>query len=103
MTEYTGRTDLVAVDAVLISHHARLRMFERNVSTDDLLAVVAFGEIIETYPDDEPCPSALVLGFINQVAYHVVVALCADHLRVVTVYLPDDERWVESRRRRETA
>ena len=102
MTEYTRRTDLVAIDAVLISHHARLRMFERNVSTDDLLAVVAFGEIIETYPDDEPCPSALILGFINQVANHVV-ALCADHLRVVTVYLPDDERWVESRRRRENA
>jgi hypothetical protein len=103
MTEYTRRTALVATDAVLLSHHARLRMFERNVSTDDLLAVVAFGEVIETYPDDEPCPSALILGFINQVAYHVVVAVCADHLRVVTVYLPDVERWVESRRRREFA
>jgi hypothetical protein len=56
MTEYTRRTALVATDAVLLSHHARLRMFERNVSTDDLLAVVAFGEVIETYPDDEPCP-----------------------------------------------
>ena len=102
MTEYTRRTDPVAIDAVLISHHARLRMFERNVSTDDLLAVVAFGEIIETYPDDEPCPSALILGFINHVAYNAV-AFCADRLRVVTVHLPEDERRVESRRRRETA
>jgi len=23
-------------DAVIISHHARVRMFERNISTDDL-------------------------------------------------------------------
>jgi hypothetical protein len=40
-------------------------MFEHNILTDDLLAVIATSEIIEEYPDDDPCPSALFLGFIN--------------------------------------
>ncbi|WP_349238287.1 DUF4258 domain-containing protein, partial [Methanoculleus sp. 7T] len=36
-------------------------MFERNVSTDDLFLVIRTGEIIESYPEDEPCPSLLML------------------------------------------
>ncbi len=37
-------------------------MFQRNISTEDIRLVIALGEIIEDYPDDEPCPSALFLG-----------------------------------------
>jgi hypothetical protein len=97
----TGRrTEFVKDEAVLISQHARVRMFERNISTDDLLAVIATGEIIEEYPDDDPCPSALILGFINHTAYHVVIGLCTDHLRVITVYIPEDEKWKDYRKRR---
>jgi hypothetical protein len=75
-------------------------MFERNISTDDLLEVIGSGEIIEKYPNDEPCPSALILGFINEAAYHVVVAICTDHLRVVTIYPPEDVKWIDYRTRR---
>jgi hypothetical protein len=39
-------------------------MFERNISTDDLFSAIKVSEIIESYPDDEPCPSLLMLGFI---------------------------------------
>jgi hypothetical protein len=36
----TGRiTDLIESGEILISHHARVRMFERNISTDDLITV----------------------------------------------------------------
>jgi len=49
-------------DAFIISNHARVRMFQRNISTEDIRLVIAQGEIIEDYPDDEPCPSALFLG-----------------------------------------
>jgi len=28
----------------------------RNISTDDLALAIRAGEIIESYPDDEPCP-----------------------------------------------
>jgi len=75
-------------------------MFERNISTDDLLSAIKVGEIIESYPDDEPCPSPLMLGFIRDHAYHVVLGICDDHLRVITAYIPDDEHWSDKRTRR---
>jgi hypothetical protein len=92
--------ELVDRDSVIISHHARVRMFERNISTDDLLSAIRVGEIIESYPDDEPCPSVLMLGFICDHAYHVVLGFCDDHLRVITAYMPDDEHWIDTRTRR---
>lgn len=49
-------------DDFIISNHARVRMFQRNISTGDIGQVVLYGEIIEEYTNDEPCPSALFLG-----------------------------------------
>jgi len=56
--------------------------------------------VLEEYPDDEPCPSVLIMGFIDAVAYHTVIALCRDHIRVITVYIPEEDKWIEYRRRR---
>jgi len=64
-------------------------------------SAIRTGEIIESYPDDEPCPSILMLGFIGDHAYHVVLGICDDHLRVITAYMPDDEHWIDTRTRRE--
>lgn len=100
MTDIERIHELIRDDAILISSHARVRMFERNISTDDLLEVLSSGEIIEEYPDDEPCPSALILGFINHAAYHVVIAICTDHLRIITVYIPEEQKWTDYRKRR---
>jgi len=91
---------LIESGEILISHHARVRMFERNISTDELIAIIRSGEIIEEYPDDEPCPSVLMLGLIDAVAYHSVIAVCSDHIRVVTVYIPEENKWIEYRKRR---
>ena len=99
----TGRrSEFVEKDAVIISGHARSRMFERNISTDELLDIVANGEVIEEYPNRDPCPAVLVIGFINHTAYHVVVAFCQDNLVIVTAYLPEKEDWVEFRKRKES-
>jgi hypothetical protein len=92
--------ELIESGEILISHHARVRMFERNVSTDNLITIISSGEIIEEYPGDEPCPSVLIMGFIDAVAYHTVIALCRDHIRVITVYIPEEDKWIEYRRRR---
>jgi hypothetical protein len=93
-------TRLIKSGEILISHHARVRMFERNISTDDLITIISSGEIIEEYPDDEPCPSFLIVGFINAVAYHTVIAVCTDHIRVITVYIPEEDKWIDYRRRK---
>lgn len=75
-------------------------MFQRNISTDNIRQIVDHGEIIETYPDDEPCPSALLLGFPGGDPCHVVLAQCDDHARVITVYFPEKDKWIDYRIRK---
>jgi len=79
----------------LISNHARVRMFQRDISTEKIVQIIANADIIERYPDDQPCPSALLFAFLLETPYHVVFAQCEDHLRIVTVYIPDDKMWVD--------
>jgi len=76
-------------------------MFQRNISTEDIRLTIAHGEIIEDYPDDTPCPSALFLGIIDERPCHLVVAQCEDHARVVTVYTPEKDKWIDYRIRRD--
>ena len=76
-------------------------MFERYISTDDIVSVLQKGEIIEEYADDEPCPSVLMLGYISDQPYHLVVGMCEDHLRIVTAYAPDESLWINFKQRRE--
>lgn len=57
--------------------------------------VVAKGEIIANYPDDRPFPNALIPGFDQARAIHVVAARNAatSECHVVTVYVPDPTLW----------
>ena len=103
MSKYLVRIEkLLSDDSFIISMHARVRMFERNVSTDDLVVLLKNGEIIEEYFDDQPCPSVLILGYINNQPYHLVVGFCEDHLRIITVYVPDEYHWIEYKIRRKS-
>jgi len=90
----------VQEDKFIISNHARVRMFQRNISSDDIRYLIMDGEIIEEYPEDEPCPSTLILGFWCKNPYHVVVAQCEDHVRIVTVYHPEEDKWIDYKIRR---
>ena len=82
--------------------HALRRMFERQISPDDVRAVIGSGETIEDYPDDKPYPSRLVLGWRGARPVHVVVAhnMSDNELIVITVYEPDAELWEFGFRRR---
>lgn len=87
-------------DQFIITHHARLRMFQRNISTDMMAEVIANGQMIEEYPNDFPCPSLLVLGYHEEKPLHVVVAECEDHARIITVYIPNKDYWIDHKKRR---
>ena len=79
----------------MIGEHSFRRMFEREISPEDVLEIVREGEIIKEYPEDKPYPSFLILSFVKNRPVHVVVArndndeLCF----VVTVYEPDKSMW----------
>jgi hypothetical protein len=85
---------------IIISNHAGARMFERGVSADDLISLITNGEIIEKYLDDYRCPAVLMLGQARGIPHHIVVAICKDRLVIVTVYLPNKDEWINSRRRK---
>lgn len=74
-------------------------MFERGISSENILHILTQGEIIEEYKDDTPCPSLLMLGYLQGIAHHVVIGCCEDHIKIITVYHPD-ESWTTDRFRR---
>ena len=82
--------------------HAIQRMFERKVDTEDVHAILEKSETIEKYPDDQPYPSRLILGWRGKRPLHVVVAdnLKDDELIIVTVYESDARHWEPDFRRR---
>jgi len=55
--------------------HALERMMERGISRETVKEVLMNGEIIESYPDDTPYPSALFLGWVKHQPFHVVSAM----------------------------
>ncbi|MDD2864353.1 MAG: DUF4258 domain-containing protein [Methylococcales bacterium] len=83
--------------------HASKRMFEREISDDDVEYLLKNGEIIERYDEDYPLPSLLLNGFsINKRPLHLVVAVNREEKRliIVTVYEPNTLKWLDNFSRR---
>ena len=82
--------------------HAVERMFERNISEDNVNKIIFGGKVIEKYPDDLPYPSRLILGFIGNRPIHIVIAdnKIENQIIVITVYEPSNLKWDESFERR---
>jgi len=80
---------------IVFSGHAVKQMFQRQISRDEVKAVLDDGEVIAEYPDDRPYPSYLMLGIVNQRPIHTVVAgdVETQTIFVVTAYEPDEDLW----------
>ena len=84
------------------SRHAFERMFQRGIDPDAVAQLVASGEIIADYPNDQPFPSSLLLGFQAEQPVHAVVAHdpATGNCHVVTIYRPDPAIWDEAFKKR---
>ena len=87
---------------LLFRTHALQRMFERQISVDNVWWVLESGETIAEYPDDRPIPSRLVLGWVLNQPLHVVAAdeKDSDITVVISTYRPDPKLWYPDFRRR---
>ena len=87
---------------IVFRQHAIERMFERNVSIDDVKEIIEKGKLIAYYENDKPYPSKLLLKIINDRPLHVVIAENKNDnmIIVVTVYEPDGKSWSEDFERR---
>lgn len=87
---------------VVFTGHATARLFERGLGKDDAVSVIHEGEVIQSYPDDRPYPSYLVLGRVKAGPVHVLIARDGSSRRcyVVTAYVPDPGMWTADFRRK---
>lgn len=83
--------------SVKFSGHALRRMFERSLSTEDVICTIQTGETIGGYPDDKPYPSELRMGWVSDRPVHVVVAQNPENNQcyVITAYVPSPDIWID--------
>ena len=84
------------------SRHAQRRVVERNISEQEIREAGARAEVIESYPQDKYSPSGLLLGFtLAGRALHLQVSFAeSDATKIITIYEPDSNEWIENRKRR---
>ena len=85
--------------------HAVQRMFERSISMKKVLGAIKTGETIEDYSSEMPEPSRLLLGFQGKHPFHVVTSENPDTktTTVITVYIPDPDKWTKDSRNRRSS
>lgn len=84
------------------SEHATDRSIRRNISVQEVREAIIRGEVIEDYPDDKYGPSCLIFGRTGaDRPLHVQVSYPSRPIvKVITLYEPDPDRWVDYRTRR---
>jgi hypothetical protein len=77
-------------------------MFERRVAIKKVLDAIKTGDIIEDYSSETPEPSRLILGVKGKRPFHVVTSenLETNETTVITVYVPDPNKWKKDSRNR---
>ncbi|MBU2755208.1 DUF4258 domain-containing protein [Acidithiobacillus sp. CV18-2] len=87
---------------LIFTRHALQRMFARGIPEAAIAETLRSGETIEVYPQDQPYPSILQLGWYLESPLHVVAAQDSQtgDCIVISAYIPDTDRWVEDFRTR---
>jgi hypothetical protein len=95
------RSDL-ADGRIELTIHSLRRIIERNISKQEIAEAGNDGEEIEDYPDDKYFPSCLLLGFTSagRPLHLQVSRIPSENARLITIYEPNSEEWVDSFRKR---
>ncbi len=102
MTILEGIQEKISTGQFEFSQHAVDQSIVRRIGVQELREAIASGEIIEDYPDDKYGPSCLILGFTQ--ANRPLHSQCSypsrPLIKVITLYEPDPQRWINLRIRR---
>lgn len=86
--------ELCRAERIEFSRHVADRMFQRNITADEIVEAILNGTIIEEYPEDYPYPSCLILGItLKKRVLHIVIGAAADKIWIITAYAPDTDKW----------
>lgn len=83
-----------------ITRHALRRCDTRGITLDDIKHIVSMGEVVETYPNDTPYPSCLIMGYVRSKPLYVLCAL-GELAHIITVHWLDPKKWLDPNTRRE--
>ncbi len=88
--------------SILFRAHAVQRMFEREISVSKVRKALEAEDVVEDYSSETPEPSRLIMGFQGKRPFHVVTSENpeANEITVITVYLPDANKWKKDYRSR---
>lgn len=102
MKTLTDIQQQLANGAFEFSRHGFRRTVERNISEVEIRTAGARAELIEDYPDDKYSPSGLLLGFTaaGRPLHFQVSYAESDMTKIITIYEPDPQEWVNYRKRR---
>jgi hypothetical protein len=84
------------------TRHALKRAVERNISEAEIREAAESAEQIEDYPDDKYSPSCLIFGMTkdNRPLHFQVSYEETPTVRIITLYEPDPDEWIDFRKRR---
>lgn len=84
------------------SRHAFKRAIERNISDQEIIQAAEELQVVEEYPEDKYAPSCLLLGFTKSSRpLHIQVSFVdSEFVRIITLYEPQEEEWIEYKQRR---
>ena len=87
------------------SKHALDQSIIRQITVSELREAIESGKIIEDYPNDKYGPSCLILGYTeNDRPVHVQCSYPSRPIiKVITLYEPDPELWIDFETRRSLA
>lgn len=95
--------DKIANNAFEFSEHAVTQTIIRTISVQEIREAISNASVIEDYPNDNYGPSVLILGFTHaQRPLHIQCTYPSRPLiKIITVYQPDEQRWIDYRIRRQ--
>lgn len=86
--------EINSLDRIAVTKHARIRLEERGIHMDDIVAAIGNGEIIKEYADDKPLSSCLILGkSMEDKPLHLVISRDEEFIYLITAYFPSSEQW----------
>ena len=87
---------------ILWTYHVNMRLKERFISRQAVLASLDSYEIIDEYPKDKYLPSYLIYAEHENQTIHIHIAtdLKNDNVTIITVYKPTLDKWEEDFRTR---
>ena len=93
----------IAANQFEFTKHALDQSILRSVTVQELREAIAVGEVIEDYPEDKYGPSCLVFGVTkSNRPIHIQCSHPSRELvKIITLYQPDPEQWIDYKVRRE--